>query len=75
MKKRTLFRIAVAVHNERVGGYTAKDFAEDHDVSATVLYEVLRGRTTSARLDSAINAFISDQLAHLRQTSALVKAA
>ena len=75
MRIRTRFRVALAVASDPSVGdygqpYTARDFARDHDVSTTVLHEVLRGVTSSARLQAEIEAFIDDMEARLQPTLA-----
>jgi hypothetical protein len=62
MEKRTLFRIALAVKSDAGERYTATDFARDHDVSTSVLWGVLSGQDTSARLEREIDSFIREQL-------------
>jgi hypothetical protein len=62
MEKRTLFRIALAVKSDAGERYTATDFARDHDVSTSVLWGVLSGNDTSARLEAAIDAFIQEHV-------------
>ena len=65
MEKRTLFRIALAVKSDEGERYTATDFARDHDVSTSVLWGVLSGQDTSARLEAEIDAFIQTHLTRL----------
>jgi hypothetical protein len=62
MEKRTLFRIALAVKSDAGERYTATDFARDHNVSTSVLWGVLSGNDTSARLEAAIDAFIQEHV-------------
>jgi len=65
MEKRTLFRIALAVKSDEGERYTATDFARDHDVSTSVLWGVLSGQDTSARLEAEIDAFIKTYVTRL----------
>ena len=67
MKKRTEFRIALAMASEQGERYTATDFANDHNVSTTMLHEVIRGETTSARLQEAIDQFITAQMQEVKR--------
>ena len=65
MTIRTRFRVALAVAGDPAvehfsTPYTATDFANDHNVSTTVLHEVLRGASTSAPLQSEIETFIDE---------------
>lgn len=69
MTIRTRFRMALAIKSDPDLGdqpdgerYTALQFAREHDVSETVLHEVLAGKTTSARLEREIDGFIREQL-------------
>lgn len=62
MKKKTLFKMALAIKSDREGErYTAHDFCEDYNTSTTVLYDVLNDRATSARVSGHIDAFIEEQ--------------
>jgi len=60
MKTKTRFRIALAIRSDRKGEQvTAREFAKEHDCSITMLYGVLRGSHTSARLQKAVEEFIA----------------
>lgn len=67
MEKRTLFRMALAVKSDAGDRYTVKDFAAAHGVSDEAIHSVLRGDSTSRRLESAIDAFIDEQLSVYRR--------
>ncbi len=62
MERKTQFRIALALHSDRTGKeYTVKDFAEDHSCTSRMVFGVLKGSHTSARLEEAIQQFIAEE--------------
>lgn len=62
MDKATRLRIALTV-----AGKTLTQFASELNVSLTTIYSVIEGRTTSARVSKAIDAFTAKHLTELHE--------
>lgn len=67
MKRKTRFRIAIAIRDDRSEeSYTVRDFLDEIGISETHLYAVLNGkRTPSEETDDAITRFIEGEMKHL----------
>lgn len=62
-----LFRIALDAKSLQTGEkWTTERFASQHDISTTFLYELLRGKGTSGRVEPILNAFINEGLSYTR---------
>lgn len=63
LSPRARLRIALEIATGREGRRrTVGDFAEEHDVSTTMLYDLLNGNRTSERLEEAVESFIDEQI-------------
>lgn len=63
MEKAKLFRIALTIAEMTLQEWAA---AQEPPVAPVTVYELLRGRLTSARLTESMDAFIAQHLATLR---------
>ena len=63
LSTRALLRIALEIDSDQSGEKrTIAWFARQHDVGRHAIHQVLAGRTTSARLEEAISAYIEEHL-------------
>lgn len=63
LSQRARLRIALEIDSDRTGERrTIAWFARQHDVGRHAIHQVLAGRTTSARLEEAIESYIEEQL-------------